>query len=71
MREVVIVSGARTAIGNFGGALQDIPAAQLQAVAIKAALKKVGVRPGRSPQLESFAPKAFQGVGRNRSGKEV
>ncbi len=62
MREVVIVSGARTAIGNFGGTLQDIPAAQLEATAIKAALKKVGVRPGRSPQLDSFAPKAFQGV---------
>jgi acetyl-CoA C-acetyltransferase len=63
MREVVIVSGARTAIGNFGGALQDVPATQLEATAIKAALKKVGVRPGRSPQMESFAPKAFQGVG--------
>jgi acetyl-CoA C-acetyltransferase len=63
MREAVIVSGARTAIGNFGGALQDIPAAQLQAIAIKGAFKKVGVRPGRNPQWESFAPKAFQGVG--------
>jgi acetyl-CoA C-acetyltransferase len=63
MNEAVIVSGARTAIGNFGGALQDIPAAQLQATAIKGALKKVGVRPGRSSQLEGFAPKAFQGVG--------
>jgi acetyl-CoA C-acetyltransferase len=63
MREVVIVSGARTAIGNFGGTLQDIPAAQLQATAIKGALKKIGVRPGRSQQLDNFAPKAFQGVG--------
>jgi acetyl-CoA C-acetyltransferase len=63
MREAVIVSVARTAIGNFGGALQDVPATQLQAVAIKGALKKVGVRPGRSPQLDSLAPKAFQGVG--------
>jgi acetyl-CoA C-acetyltransferase len=63
MREAVIVSGARTAIGNFAGALQDIPAAQLEAVAIKGALKKVGVRPGRNPQLEAFAPKAFQGQG--------
>jgi acetyl-CoA C-acetyltransferase len=63
MREVVIVSGARTAIGNFGGTLQDIPAAQLQATAIKGALKKVGVRPGRSQQLDNFAPKAFQGIG--------
>jgi acetyl-CoA C-acetyltransferase len=63
MNEAVIVSGARTAIGNFGGALQDIPAAQLQATAIKGALKKIGVRPGRSSQLDGFAPKAFQGVG--------
>ncbi len=63
MNEAVIVSGARTAIGNFGGALQDVPATQLEATAIKAALKKVGVRPGRSPQLDSFAPKAFQGLG--------
>jgi acetyl-CoA C-acetyltransferase len=63
MREVVIVSGARTAIGNFGGTLQDIPAAQLQATAIKGALKKIGVRPGRSQQLDNFAPKAFQGIG--------
>ena len=63
MREVVIVSGARTAIGNFGGTLQDIPAAQLQATTIKSTLKKAGVRPGRSPQLDSVAPKAFQGVG--------
>jgi acetyl-CoA C-acetyltransferase len=63
MREVVIVSGARTPIGNFGGTLQDIPAAQLAAVAIKAALKKIGVRPGRNPKAESYAPKVFQGVG--------
>jgi len=63
MRDAVIVSTARTAIGNYGGALQDIPAAQLQAVTIKGALKKVGVRPGRDPQKDSFAPKAFQGVG--------
>jgi acetyl-CoA C-acetyltransferase len=63
MREVVIVSGARTAIGNFGGALQDVPATQLQATAIKSTLKKIGVRPGRSSQLESCCPKGFQGVG--------
>ncbi len=63
MREAVIVSAARTAIGNYGGALQDVPATQLQAIAIKGALKKVGVRPGRNPELDSMAPKAFQGQG--------
>jgi acetyl-CoA C-acetyltransferase len=63
MREAVIVSVARTAIGNYGGALQDVPATQLQAIAIKGALKKVGVRPGRNPEVDSLTPKAFQGQG--------
>jgi acetyl-CoA C-acetyltransferase len=70
MREAVIVSVARTAIGNFGGALQDVPAVQLQATAIKGALKKVGVRPGRSPQMDALAPKAFQGVGETELEKK-
>ncbi len=63
MKQPVIVSGARTAIGNYGGALQDIPAAQLAAIAIKGALKRAGVRPASNPELDKFAPKAFQGVG--------
>jgi acetyl-CoA C-acetyltransferase len=63
VKEAVIVSGARTAIGNFGGALQDIPAAQLGAIAIKGALKKVGVRPARATSLEAVCPRPFQGVG--------
>jgi len=42
-REVVIVSGARTPIGSFGGALSSVPAHQLGAVAIKAALARAGV----------------------------
>ena len=29
MREVVIVSAARTPVGTFGGALRDIPAVEL------------------------------------------
>ena len=51
MKQPVIVSGARTAIGNYGGALQDVPAAQLAAIAIKGALKKVGLRPARQSRL--------------------
>ncbi|MDP2917516.1 MAG: acetyl-CoA C-acetyltransferase [Dehalococcoidia bacterium] len=49
MREVVIVSGARTAIGNYGGALLDVPAARLCAITIKEALKRAGIRPKRNP----------------------
>ena len=29
MREVVIASAVRTAIGTFGGALKDVPAAEI------------------------------------------
>ncbi|MDQ0339407.1 acetyl-CoA C-acetyltransferase [Caldalkalibacillus uzonensis] len=43
MREVVIVSAARTAIGNFGGALSQIPATTLGAVVIKEVLNRAGV----------------------------
>jgi len=63
MREAVIVSAARTAIGNYGGTLQDISASQLQATAIKGALKKAGVRPGRNPEWDKVAPQPFQGNG--------
>ena len=35
MREVAIVSPVRTAVGNFGGGLKDIPAAELGATVIK------------------------------------
>jgi acetyl-CoA C-acetyltransferase len=44
MREVVIVSAVRTAIGNFMGALSDTPATVLGAVVIKEALSRAGVK---------------------------
>ncbi|HEY8551934.1 MAG TPA: acetyl-CoA C-acyltransferase, partial [Thermaerobacter sp.] len=43
MRETVIVDGARTPFGKFGGALKDVPAVELGAVAIRAALERSGV----------------------------
>lgn len=41
--EVVIVSGARTPIGRFQGALSAIPAVELGGVAIKAAIERAGI----------------------------
>ncbi|MBH9577910.1 acetyl-CoA C-acetyltransferase [Inhella proteolytica] len=38
--DVVIVSAARTAIGKFGGSLAKVPAPELGAIAIKAALER-------------------------------
>lgn len=43
MNEVVVVAAARTAIGDFGGALKDVPPADLGATAIKEALSRAGV----------------------------
>ena len=45
MKEVVIVSMARTPIGSFLGSLSSIPAPKLGAIAIKGALDKIGLDP--------------------------
>ena len=45
MKEVVIVSAVRTAIGSFGGSLKDIPAADLGAIVIKEAVNRAGIKP--------------------------
>ncbi|HEX8603415.1 MAG TPA: beta-ketothiolase BktB [Pseudoduganella sp.] len=42
-REVVIVSGVRTAIGSFGGSLKDIPPTELAARVTREALSRAGV----------------------------
>ncbi|MEG0391217.1 MAG: acetyl-CoA C-acetyltransferase [Anaerovoracaceae bacterium] len=44
MREVVIVSAARTPIGNFGGTLKGIPASTLGAIAVKGAIERAGIK---------------------------
>ena len=43
MKEVYLVSMARTAVGSFGGSLKGIPAVELGAIVIKEALKRAGV----------------------------
>lgn len=46
MREVVIVSACRTAIGAFGGSLKDMHAAHIAAGVMKAAIQRAGIDPG-------------------------
>jgi acetyl-CoA C-acetyltransferase len=46
-REVVVVAGARTAIGDYGGALKEMPATKLGAIAIKEAVARAKVEPAR------------------------
>jgi acetyl-CoA C-acetyltransferase len=45
-REVVVLSGARTAIGGFGGSLKDFPPSDLAALCVRGAVKRAGVEPG-------------------------
>jgi acetyl-CoA C-acetyltransferase len=51
MREVAIVSPVRTAVGNFGGGLKDIPAAELGATVIKAVLEQTGLEPDKIDEV--------------------
>ena len=44
-REVVVVSGARTAIGDYGMSLKDMPATRLGAIAIKESLLRSKIDP--------------------------
>jgi acetyl-CoA C-acetyltransferase len=45
MREVVVVSGVRTAIGTFGGSLKEVPPTQLAATVVREAVARAGVAP--------------------------
>lgn len=40
---IVVVDGARTPVGSFGGAFKDVPAHELGATAVRAALERSGV----------------------------
>ena len=42
---IVIVSGARTGIGSFGGSLSQFEATDLGGIAIKAAVERAGIKP--------------------------
>ncbi|MBS0407683.1 MAG: acetyl-CoA C-acetyltransferase [Proteobacteria bacterium] len=45
MEDIVIVSAVRTAVGKFGGSLAKVPATELGAIAIKAALERAKIGP--------------------------
>ena len=60
MSEAVIVSGVRTAIGNYGGSLQNVPAVKLGSIVIKEALKKVGLKPRGNA---GYAPDSLKDAG--------
>jgi acetyl-CoA C-acetyltransferase len=63
MRDVVIISGARTPVGAFGGSLKAVPVVQLGALALKAVLKKSNLRPVASEAMTRVEPDGISGLG--------
>ena len=45
VREVVLTSAVRTAIGSFGGALKEVPAMELGAIVVKEAMRRSRIEP--------------------------
>lgn len=64
MREVVIASAVRTAIGKFGGSLLSLSAPELGAIVIKEALKRANV-PGEKVDEVIFGNVLQAGLGQN------
>ena len=56
MEKVVIVSGCRTAVGAFGGALKDVPVVDLGALVLRKTMEKAGLRPTAGADLAETVP---------------
>jgi acetyl-CoA C-acetyltransferase len=63
MKEIVIVSGCRTAVGSFGGSLRDMSVVDLGSIVIKEALKRTGLRPVTGEERLQIQPDVFKGKG--------
>jgi len=64
MKDVVIVSGARTAVGSFGGSLKGVKCVDLGALVIKEAIKRAGLRPDVDEVVKTCCPTVFAGLER-------
>jgi acetyl-CoA C-acetyltransferase len=64
MKEVVIVSACRTAIGTFGGTLKGVPAVDLGATVVKEAVNRAGIKPEQVDEL-IFGNVLQAGLGQN------
>jgi acetyl-CoA C-acetyltransferase len=63
MREVVIVSGSRTAIGTFGSGLKDVPVAELGGIVMKDVLKRANLKPVAGVAAMESAPDKLKNQG--------
>ena len=64
MQEAVIVSGARTPVGSFGGVLKDVSAIDLGSIAINEAVKRAGLRPVISDEMRAVGPDKLKDQGK-------
>jgi acetyl-CoA C-acetyltransferase len=70
MRDVVIVSGARTAVGSVGGSLKEVRAVDLGALVIREAISRAGLRPDLSAAVRACRPAPFKDVERTEIQKK-
>ncbi|MDD5207449.1 MAG: acetyl-CoA C-acetyltransferase [Desulfobacterales bacterium] len=63
MEHVVIVAGARTPVGSFGGTLKSTPVVELGALVLKETLKRAGLRPVATEDVTRFEPDLLKGKG--------
>ncbi|HOP35370.1 MAG TPA: acetyl-CoA C-acetyltransferase [Syntrophales bacterium] len=59
MKDVVIVSGARTAVGEFGGSLKGVSVVEMGRLCMKEAIKRAGLRPAINDFVKSARPEIF------------
>ncbi len=62
MKDVVIVSGARTAVGSFGGSLKGVRTVDIGALVIREAIKRAGLRPAVNDMINACRPDVFAGT---------
>jgi acetyl-CoA C-acetyltransferase len=70
MRDVVIVSGARTAVGSFGGSLKGVRAVDMGALVIKEAIRRAGLRPDVSDAVRACRPDVFRDMDKTEIHKK-
>jgi len=56
MKDVVIVSGSRTAIGSFGGGLKSVSVVELGSIVMKDVLKRICLKPVKDEKMQDAAP---------------
>ena len=59
MKEAYIVSGARTAVGEFGGSLRGVSVVEMGRLVIKEAIVRAGLRPAINDFVKAARPTAF------------